>query len=380
MAINRFNALEREETEKPPVVVTHMPEIEMESSGAAVDIKDRLRRLIAIADEYFKISNIDDLLSECNSIPSSHHTEMLVKLIGHAMEKGRKEVLSLEPVLIALKVPPDSIQSAIQETFSMLDDLIVDIPAATEYAGFLLAVLARITGMPMYESVLDGNLQARSPMTFLKTAAWFCSFLPPSIPRPHELIRKVLSMVDATPTAIDTLKRCLKDRLFKALPELEQATFDAALNELQSKQSALSTDDFYSSLKHILEPAIRLNPNHLPLILTRASTLVVDYMHSKNDAEQAPRFHAVLGASVPVDQTVSVAILNALVHKASQDLSLFEAIFKSLYNHRLVSVDAFSMWMEENHETRNMPIVEIMSSWIEQLSERESESTSAGQL
>ena len=56
-----------------------------------LDIKDRLRRLIAFADEYFKISNIDDLVSECNSIPQSHHTEMFVKLIGHAMEMGAKK-------------------------------------------------------------------------------------------------------------------------------------------------------------------------------------------------------------------------------------------------------------------------------------------------
>ena len=61
-------------------------------------------------------------------------------------------MLSLKPVLLALKVSPESVQSAIKETFSMLDDLSVDIPAATEYAGFFLAVLARIVGTVKYES------------------------------------------------------------------------------------------------------------------------------------------------------------------------------------------------------------------------------------
>lgn len=377
LAVNRFNALEQPDTSP---VVPNTTDTEASPTNV-IDIKDRLRRLVAFADEYFKLSNIEDLLLECNSIPPSHHTEMLVKLIGHAMEVGRKEVFSLEPVLLALKVSPDAIQSAINETFSMLDDLTVDIPAATEYAGFLLVVLAKVMGAVKYEQVLDKNLQERSLMTFLKTAIWMCSFLPPNIQRPQELVRTVLSIIDTTPSAIDPLKRSLKDSLYKALPELQLGAFDTALYELQSKQSSLSIDDFYSSLRHLLEPAVKLNPKHLPLILTRTSVLVFDFMLSKNDTDQAAQLRSTLESLITIDQPASIVILNALAHNASRDLSFYEAVFKSLHNHRLVSMEAFQKWKEDNSVPDNATIIETMSSWIDQLSDKDTESTTnAGQL
>ena len=378
LAVNRFNALEQETVDTSHEIAKAAST--EASPVSAIDIKDRLRRLIAFADEYFKLSNIDDLLVECHSIPPSHHTEMLVKLIGHSTEMGRKEVFSLEPVLLALNVSPDAIQSAINEAFSMLDDLTVDIPAATEYAGFLLAVLAKVMGTVKYEQVLDRNLQERSVMTFLKTAVWLCSFLSPSIQRPQELVRTVLSIIDTTPSAIDTLKRSLKDSLYKALPELELRTFDTALNELQSRQASLSLDDFYSSLRHLLEPAVKLNPKHLPLILTRTSALVLDFMLSKKDTSQAPQFRSILESLIFIDQAVSVAILNALARKPPHDLPFYEEVFKAFYVHRLISMDAFLKWKDDNAVSDNAPIIETMSSWVDQLSEKDTESTNAGQL
>lgn len=176
-SLNRYQALEEEEESSAM----------SPSPGQDPRVEEKLLgKLTSTFDESMTQKNYEDVTLILADIPASARALALQHLLLHVMDKGKKAVEMLANILlpeyIFQKGPLSPVESlsALQSTLEQLDDLVVDIPNAPEYAGSLAASFIRaklLTLHSLVSELLQGVL-ARSPSTVAKVILFTLHALP----------------------------------------------------------------------------------------------------------------------------------------------------------------------------------------------------------
>lgn len=209
-SLNRYQALEEEES-------TASPGLEQDSK---VDEK-LLGKLTSTFDESMTQKNYEDVTLILAELPASARILALQHLLLHVMDKGKKSVEMLTNTLLPEYIfQKDSLThvellSALRSTLEQLDDLVVDIPNAPEYAGALAAsfIRAKLLTLRSLVGELLHDVLARSPSTVAKVILFTLRALPNlTEAEGREMIKNV---TDSQPVLRDPLNglKSLTERL-----------------------------------------------------------------------------------------------------------------------------------------------------------------------
>lgn len=148
-SINRYHALEEEngcpsrgsDGVVPTLLVTPSDDV---SSGLLADEKV-LSKLNGVFEEAQTQKNFADCVAIIREMAPAARCAAVRSIVLYAMDKNRKHVNSLIADVIPLVVAEDGLLSSatvitgLREAFELLDDLVVDIPSAYEFAGYIAA-------------------------------------------------------------------------------------------------------------------------------------------------------------------------------------------------------------------------------------------------
>ncbi|PJF16854.1 hypothetical protein PSACC_03344 [Paramicrosporidium saccamoebae] len=144
-SLNRYQALEAEEATVEGVPTPTSTPADSDVSTSQLDEKI-LSKLTAVFSESQSQKNYSDVKEIVEEIALPYRGSALKALVLYSMDKGRKHVNSLLvdvlPLLFASGddlLPSTVVCSGLSESFEMLDDLVVDIPNAIEFAGLFSA-------------------------------------------------------------------------------------------------------------------------------------------------------------------------------------------------------------------------------------------------
>lgn len=173
-SINRYQALEEDNVSSSPGNLV-IPSISVTPSEvASVDIlvdEKALSKLNGIFEEAQKQKNFVDCVAVMEELPPAFRYAAIRSVVLYAMDRGRKHVSSLVSDVIPLFLAVDGLLSSggvisgLGEAFEMLDDLVVDIPSALEFAGLISApfiTVKLITISDLVENILSSVLERDS--------------------------------------------------------------------------------------------------------------------------------------------------------------------------------------------------------------------------
>lgn len=160
-SVNRYHALDEETGAEVP-----------SSSATAEAVVDEktLAKLASVFDEALKQKNYPDVLAIVEEIPANLRGAALKALVLHTMDKGRGHVNALLADILPLLIgegegrlidPPAAV-AGLREALELLDDLVVDIPSAFEFAGSYAAALMDAGYLDLnvlVDTVLEGVLE-----------------------------------------------------------------------------------------------------------------------------------------------------------------------------------------------------------------------------
>jgi hypothetical protein len=170
-SINRYQALNEEEGTVPS------PSPSPTGSDSVADEKT-LGRICATLDEALAQKNYSDVTALFEELPLAGRAAALKTLVLHTMDKGRKHVNVLVGDVLPLAseglLPSVVVDAGLRGAFENIDDLVVDIPSAYEFAGIVAAFFIdahRLTLAALVESVL-GNVLERDTISVGKVCLY----------------------------------------------------------------------------------------------------------------------------------------------------------------------------------------------------------------
>jgi hypothetical protein len=170
-SLNRYQALEAEEATVEGALTPTGTPADSDVSTSQLDEKF-LSKLTAVFEESQSQKNYSDVKELVEEIALPYRGSALKALVVFSMDKGRKHVNSLLTDILPLSfaseedsIPSTVVCSGLAESFEMLDDLVVDIPNAFEFAGLISAAFLdaqKFNLATLVESILAGVFERDS--------------------------------------------------------------------------------------------------------------------------------------------------------------------------------------------------------------------------
>ena len=160
-SVGRFGVLNMEDEEIPKTVTVEAP---------AVSDAERVKKIVSLLDELVQMNNFADVFEEIKLCGMKSCA--LSGLLNRAIESGKKPSL-LAVIRVFSECPdltrPDQIE-ACKLSFSMIDDLAVDVPSVYEIAGQLYSAL-HLSLQEIFDTLVDCSDDSAKTRVILYTAA-----------------------------------------------------------------------------------------------------------------------------------------------------------------------------------------------------------------
>jgi hypothetical protein len=261
--------------------------------------------------------------------------------------------------------------SGFQESFAMLDDLVIDIPHCFEYSGILVghALAGEIFSLEIVlNDVLKSLKSSLDPLLRVLAAAFSTS---------EELIGLMATakLINSCPVSIKDV--CVTDKKFDEFLKTNSIELLFPEHSINKKFLALVNSGDIDECTKFCTNHFTSNKSteSLKLLLTP----VFDHIFSMdNEGKEVEKFFSLFQAVVDEHLDLQSELLNVLTEvwlkrKEHQKDAMFKYVFQSLYEQEVVFEAAYSRWKDDTSIDKGKALF-LVSRWLQWLETAQEES------